>query len=115
MESYRRIGWIIAFLIMVGSAQAQSVLVFGSTSCGPCMAMKPSIDQLIKEGKPFNKINTDNQPELTEKYNITRQPTLIYIDKDGKEVARMVGYKRMVVLRAFLKTPKIISLAEKVK
>ena len=58
----------------------------------PCLILNPIIEELaeqIKEVK-FVKINTDENQELSNKYNISTIPCLI-IFKDGKEIDRIVG------------------------
>lgn len=61
--------------------------------CGPCKMLLPIINDLEKtwtKGKII-KVNVDELPELSEKFNVQTIPTLVYL-KDGKEVDRTVGY-----------------------
>lgn len=60
--------------------------------CMPCLIVSPIIEELadeIKEVK-FIKINSDDNPGLSRKYNISSIPCLV-IFKDGKEVGRIIG------------------------
>ena len=61
--------------------------------CGPCRMVGPIIDQLAKEftGKiKFAKLNVDENPATSTKYNIMSIPTMILF-KDGKVVNLLVG------------------------
>jgi thioredoxin 1 len=61
--------------------------------CGPCRMVTPVIEALAKEmsGKVvFGKLNTDENPETPNKFNISAIPTMM-IFKDGKMVDRIIG------------------------
>ena len=61
--------------------------------CGPCRTIGPIIDQLAKEfaGKiKFAKLNVDENPATSAKYNIMSIPTMVLF-KDGKVVNSLVG------------------------
>lgn len=69
------------------------VLDFWATWCGPCKYMEPIIEELEKELKgkvEFEKINVDENQELTAKHAVMSIPTYI-IEKDGKEMERIIG------------------------
>ncbi len=69
------------------------LLDFWAEWCGPCKFMEPILDELEKEltGKvQIEKINVDENQELTMKHGVLSIPTYI-VTKDGKEVERMVG------------------------
>ena len=82
-----------------------TVLVdFYADWCGPCKMVAPIIEELSQENPEitFGKINVDESPELSVKYNVINIPTLI-IFKDGKEKTRIIGYKpREAILEAVL-------------
>nr|QEI46234.1 thioredoxin [Aliarcobacter cryaerophilus] len=66
---------------------------FWAPWCGPCRMLAPAIDQLAQEfeGKAkICKVNTEDEPDLTAKYEIRSIPT-IYIFKDGKIVDQTIG------------------------
>ena len=66
---------------------------FWAPWCGPCRMVAPIVEQLAEEyeGKmAFAKLNTDENGEVPQKYQILGIPTLI-IFKDGEEAARIVG------------------------
>ena len=61
--------------------------------CGPCKMLSPIIESLSEEfnGKvSIGKVNIDNEPGLSEKYNVMSVPTLLFIKK-GEVVHREVG------------------------
>lgn len=61
--------------------------------CGPCRIVGPIIDQLAKEfaGKvKFAKLNVDENPATSAKYNIMSIPTMLLF-KDGEMVNSLVG------------------------
>ncbi|KAK5124060.1 hypothetical protein LTR85_002257 [Meristemomyces frigidus] len=63
--------------------------------CGPCKAIAPVYEQLSSQlSRPgtitFTKINTDNQKDIAQTYNITAMPTFM-IFKAGRETKRIRG------------------------
>jgi thioredoxin 1 len=73
----------------------QPVLVdFWAEWCGPCQAMTPIIEELIKdnEGKPvkIGKLNIDENKEVVGKYGVLSIPTFALF-KDGKIVNQQAG------------------------
>ena len=69
------------------------LLDFWAEWCGPCKAISPIIEELASEldGKAkIGKVNVDENPEITNNFNILNIPTLILV-KDGEEAERIVG------------------------
>ena len=61
--------------------------------CGPCRMMSPVVDAVSKEldGKVvFGKLNTDENPHISQRYTIEAIPTLL-VFKDGELIDRWVG------------------------
>ena len=61
--------------------------------CGPCRTIGPIIDQLAKDfagNVKFAKLNVDENPATSAKYNIMSIPTMLLF-KDGKMVNSLVG------------------------
>jgi thioredoxin 1 len=70
------------------------IIDFFADWCGPCQMMKPVFEKISKEYKgklKFAKVNTEDNPQLAEKFEIQGIPCLI-IAKKGKEVDRIVGF-----------------------
>jgi thioredoxin 1 len=61
--------------------------------CGPCRLVSPVIDALAKEYKgkvAFGKLNTDENPGTSGRFDIMAIPTLL-VFKNGKPVDQIVG------------------------
>jgi thioredoxin 1 len=66
---------------------------FGADWCGPCRALKPVLESIVKEfeGKiTYMEYNVDNSPEETQQYKITSIPVVV-VEKDGEIVERFQG------------------------
>ena len=69
------------------------LLDFYADWCGPCVAMKPVLEELEKEMADtvkITKIDVDQQQEEASKYGVMSIPTQIIL-KDGEEVDRCIG------------------------
>jgi thioredoxin 1 len=74
--------------------------------CGPCKMMAPVLDQVelkLTDKVKVVKLNTDENPSLSAKYQITGIPCLI-VFKDGKEIERLIGFRQ---------TPQLVQDLEK--
>lgn len=72
-----------------------TVLVdFYADWCGPCKMVSPIVDEIAEEQAAISvcKINVDESAALAKQYKVMSIPTLI-VFRDGKESARMIGYK----------------------
>ena len=65
---------------------------FWASWCGPCKAVRPSIEKMEKEFTDVNfiSIDVDQVPSLAKKYKIKSLPSLLLI-KDGNEINRIDG------------------------
>ncbi len=103
--------WLQAAVVAtVFSAPGETVLLdFYADWCGPCRAMEPTINALIEQGCPVQKVNIDRNPQLARKFGIGpgAGPVPCYVMLvEGREVDRVVGgtsfsrLKRMWALAA---------------
>lgn len=77
-----------------------TLLDFYADWCGPCIAMKPIMEEIEKEysGKiEFKKINVDKEQASTQRYQVMSIPTLIF-EKDDKIIDQITGHvdKKMI-------------------
>lgn len=69
------------------------LLDFWAEWCGPCKFMAPIIEEIKKEkaGKlEIEEINVDEKQDMAAQYQVMSIPTYV-IEKDGKEVDRIIG------------------------
>lgn len=67
---------------------------FWAPWCGPCKLLGPIVEELVKEyeGKQVKivKVNVDENPELSEKYEVMSIPTILFF-KAGKPEKSFIG------------------------
>lgn len=71
----------------------EPVLVdFWAEWCGPCHMVSPAVEAIGEEqaGLSVAKLNIDENPDVTRKYQVLSIPSLILF-KDGEEATRLVG------------------------
>ncbi len=68
---------------------------FFATWCGPCRMVAPVLEELDREGAPFQivKIDTDEATELAMEYGIQSIPTLLFFS-EGKLINKRLGFAR---------------------
>ena len=68
------------------------IIDFFAEWCMPCVMMSPVFQRLSEKYKQvkFAKINVDEAPKLSEEYEVSSIPCVVFF-KDGKEVDRVVG------------------------
>ncbi len=78
---------------------------FWAVWCGPCKILGPIVAELAEEndGKMvLAKVNVDEEPELTQQYNILSIPTMKFF-KNGQIVGEIVGAAPKTTIEAELK------------
>lgn len=86
---------LLALLAIPGAAPnaptGPRLLDFHADWCGPCQQMRPAIRRLVEKGYPIQSVDTGEQPELAEKYDVSQVPTFIVVDAKGRALARSQG------------------------
>jgi thioredoxin 1 len=83
-----------------------TLLQFSAEWCNPCKMLSPIVKKISEEneGKDLNigKINVDSDGPVAARFNVRNIPTLIYLNKDGEVVDRMVGQQPKETIQAKL-------------
>jgi thiol-disulfide isomerase/thioredoxin len=78
-------------LAITGAGSGQTVLLdFYSDSCGPCRQMMPTVDQLMAEGMPVQRVNVTQNPGLAQRFGVSGIPCFVMV-VNGREAGRVVG------------------------
>jgi thioredoxin 1 len=68
---------------------------FTATWCPPCQELKPIVEELEKEYEgtiEIKSIDVDQNGELAGKFGVKAIPTLVFLDAEGNELTRHVGF-----------------------
>ena len=71
------------------------LLDFYADWCGPCKMLSPVVHEIAEENAgtlKVGKVNVDEQMELAMRFQVSSIPMLV-VFKDGKVVAKSVGYR----------------------
>ena len=77
---------------------------FWAPWCGPCRVVSPTLEQIARDlpGKiKLVKVNTDDAPNLSQRFGIRGIPTMILFDH-GKAAARVTGALPAPALRTWV-------------
>jgi len=77
------------------------ILRFTATWCQPCKALAQNLERVTTD-LPIQVIDIDEQQDLAVHFNVRSVPTLVKIDADKKEVARVVGVQNTAELDTFI-------------
>ncbi|MFA5032972.1 MAG: thioredoxin family protein [bacterium] len=78
----------------VDSTRMPILMDFGGNRCKNCIITKKRLEKIEKKFRGKAKIisiDVNKEKELTKKYKILLIPTLVFLDKNGKEVYRKTG------------------------
>ena len=84
------------------------LLDFYANWCGPCKMLAPVLHEIAEENAgtlKVGKINVDEQMELAMRFQVSSIPTLV-VFKDGKAVAKSVGYRPKAEIAAMVESAK---------
>ena len=76
--------------------------------CGPCKMIAPVVHEIAEENAgtiKVGKINVDEQMELAMRFQVSSIPMLV-VFKDGKAVAKSVGYRPKAEIAAMVEGVK---------
>ncbi len=80
-----------ALVAVALTGAGQSVMLdFYADWCGPCRAMSPTVEALIAQGYPVQRINIDQNRPLAAKYRVQNIPCFVML-VDGREVDRVTN------------------------
>ncbi len=81
------------------SANKLVMIDFKAEWCGPCKMLDRTtwkdedVVSAVKEKAVAIKVDVDKHRDLAAHFGIRSIPTVIFIDADGKEVSRFIGYR----------------------
>lgn len=80
------------------------ILKFTASWCSPCKMLSKVFEDIDSTSIPeVQSIDTDQEYQLSQKYNVRGVPTLVLIDDEGKELKRMSGYQNKEKILEFCK------------
>jgi len=70
----------------------KKILYFSAAWCGPCKMLGPIIESLAGEIN-YEKIDVDNNQDLSVQYGVRNIPTLVLVE-NGEAVGRLTGLQQ---------------------
>jgi len=68
------------------------------------MIVRPQVDKLADEHKNiiFLTVNVDEVPAIPTEYSVNEVPTMLFLDKAGNEVDRVIGAKSIQTYEEYI-------------
>ncbi|MGB9867667.1 MAG: thioredoxin family protein [Bacillota bacterium] len=88
-----------------------AVVKLGSDSCVPCREMNAVMAQLAEEYKGkllFLNVDVYKNPEVVKKYSVLVIPKIVFVDKSGKPVAYVEGYRSVTQMKELISRSGIL-------
>jgi thiol-disulfide isomerase/thioredoxin len=101
MIQFMSVCFALSALASSSVANDAILLEFSSAQCGPCLAMKPVVSELIARGVPVRQVDVSKEAHLARRFGIRSTPTYVVL-RDGKEVTRLLGVQSVSELSAAL-------------
>lgn len=73
-----------------------TIVDFSATWCPPCRQLKPIFEALKEEYKGkvnFVTIDVDENPQISTSYGVQNIPTMVFINPQGNELTRTIGFQ----------------------
>ena len=77
----------------------KKILYFSAAWCGPCKMLGPVMESLTGQIN-YEKIDVDNNQDLSIQYGVRNVPTLVLVD-NGEAVGRLVGVQSKEAILEF--------------
>jgi thioredoxin 1 len=93
------------------SKHTVTFIELGADRCVPCKAMQPVIREIAREYKGTIQVvfyDVWKNPEFAKDYGIQLIPTQVFIDKNGQEIFRHVGFYAKDEIISMLKEKEIL-------
>ena len=87
---------LLAELGIASSGQAVTLVQLSTAFCQPCVASRRILDQVVSmvEGVVHVEIDAESHLDLVRRLGILRTPTVLILDREGREVKRASGTPR---------------------
>lgn len=93
--------------------QADYVVEFTATWCGPCQKVKPIVEQLRREGYDIRPVDIDERPDLKAAYGVKVVPTFVYVRETlngSYQMGRIPGRCTAAQLRRLWVVPQLTTV-----
>lgn len=91
---YKILSIILLSVLIPINVLANDIVIFGADWCGPCASLKKFLptSKAAKEYTDIQILDIDEHREAATKLGITKVPTSIIFDDDGKIKSQRIGF-----------------------